>query len=431
MNKIKSLTLKLICMVLIAATLGGLVFLVVYQGADYFLNKRIEKSTYKNEVYEYAVDFQNYVLENNLSMEDEEEIFKWTKRGNFLYLILYKNGHVIFDSLGEPPEDGEPNILEENEWTTYYNIEFCDGVAQAFILIAPGYKYYILTLIAGIILGLMVFLFTFIYWVNKEITYIKKLSEYVKLMEGGPIDQSIDIRGVDELSDLATGLEQMRLSLIENIETEKNLTLANQNLVAGMSHDLRTPLTSLIMYLEILRGTKQSHEQSLYYLDKSYNKAMHIKELSDQLFEFFLISKEAKSNKSVPVKIKDALHDYLSEMALVLSQKEFSVEVNLEWWNAEISIRFDFLERIMDNITSNILKYADAEAPILIKTSYTPTTIAVIFSNKIKTSDETAESAKVGVTNICLMMDKMGRCEINESADVYETKLIFDIMPKS
>ena len=118
-------------------------------------------------------------------------------------------------------------------------------------------------------------------------------------------------------------------------------------------------------------------------------------------------------------------------MALILSQKEFNVEVNLEWWNAEISIRFDFLERIMDNITSNILKYADAEAPILIKTSYTPTTIAVIFSNKIKTSDETAESAKVGVTNICLMMDKMGRCEINESADVYETKLIFDIMPKS
>ena len=59
--------------------------------------------------------------------------------------------------------------------------------------------------------------------------------------------------GEDELAKLAEGLEQLRLSLKQNIQIENDLKQANQNLITGIAHDLRTPLTALTMYKMCIR----------------------------------------------------------------------------------------------------------------------------------------------------------------------------------
>lgn len=90
----------------------------------------------------------------------------------------------------------------------------------------------------------------------------------------------------DELSELAFGLEQMRLSLNENIREKEEIMEVNNRLVTGMAHDLRTPLTALLLYTELLSQGKYKDEKEMeQYLKKTANKANQIKQMSDDLFE--------------------------------------------------------------------------------------------------------------------------------------------------
>ena len=68
------------------------------------------------------------------------------------------------------------------------------------------------------------------------------------------------------------------------------MRLANSELVTAMSHDLRTPLTSLLAYLELMeRGKYENQEQLAYFIRRSLEKTMQIKSMADKLFEYFFV----------------------------------------------------------------------------------------------------------------------------------------------
>lgn len=82
----------------------------------------------------------------------------------------------------------------------------------------------------------------------------------------------------------------MRKTLIKKEENEKQMKEYQSKLVLAMAHDVRTPLTSLITFLEIAIK-KSTNTENQEYIQKSYQKANQIRELTDQLFDFFLIQK--------------------------------------------------------------------------------------------------------------------------------------------
>lgn len=381
---------------------------------------------------DYLDELQQYITENRLSSSSYDELYEWTNGQRNVYLMLIKDGQIIFDSDYASSTDLIPEIrydtaLIEDLQSVLYDVTLADGTAQAFIIVLLGYGYYQNFFIADILLSLMVFLLIFVSPINRNVKYIKRLKADVELMEGGIMSKPIEIYGQNELTDLAKGLEQMRLSLNENLRTEQQLTIANRNLITGMSHDLRTPLTSLLMYLEILRSHGNLSDEDTRYLNKAYNKAMQLKHLSDQLFEFFLVSRESDAKQEPPRPIKSVLTDYLSELTLILTQQGFRVDNRLEWQDAEISVRHDFLSRIMDNIISNLLKYADREKKIVISTVSYDGLTGIKFSNCISPNRGSADSTGIGVTNIRLMMNSMGEYRISESKSLYESELLFHI----
>lgn len=83
--------------------------------------------------------------------------------------------------------------------------------------------------------------------------YISKLSDEIAILEGGSLDYKITIKGKDELAALAEGLENMRISFCNMIEQEAEITSENNRIITEMSHDLRTPVTSMMLYTEILK----------------------------------------------------------------------------------------------------------------------------------------------------------------------------------
>lgn len=414
-------------MVVIAVGFAIAVFASVYIAVDAFLTSQFADGNIEKE-QPYIDQLQSFIYENDLSMGDYNTLYQWVKSQKIVYLSLYENGNLIFDSAYTSLSDYGYELSGYNI-NSYYELEFNDGTAQAFIIVMLEYRYYTYLFIGDIVLSVLIFLGIFMYGVNKEVRYIKQLQNDVHLMESGTLDKPIEIRGKDELSDLAAGIEQMRISFRENIKTEQQLSIANKNLVSGMSHDLRTPLTSLIMYLELLRTKNTADEKDRYYIEKAYSKAMHIKELSDRIFEFFFVSRIGSDDKCLPESFRSVFEDSLSEAAVILTNKGFKINNKISWNDIKISSRYEFISRIIDNIVSNIIRYADSSTPVTIETIYTDTTASVKFINRIADNTSCFDSTKMGVTNINLMMNKLnGSYNITVDEETYTGELVFNIL---
>ncbi|WP_346937045.1 histidine kinase dimerization/phospho-acceptor domain-containing protein [Clostridium sp.] len=100
------------------------------------------------------------------------------------------------------------------------------------------------------------------------------LKSEIKILEGGNLTHEITINGDDELSSLAQGINEMRKSFIGRLESEDKARLANSELITAMSHDLRTPLTVLVGYLDIIKYNKYKTDENLrQYIHNSREKA--------------------------------------------------------------------------------------------------------------------------------------------------------------
>ena len=82
----------------------------------------------------------------------------------------------------------------------------------------------------------------------------------------------------------------MRLSILTHQKLEEEMRSNSSKLVTAMSHDLRTPLTSLMGYLELLDRNKYENEEQLrLFIKKSLNQAIRINSMANQLFEYFFV----------------------------------------------------------------------------------------------------------------------------------------------
>lgn len=113
-----------------------------------------------------------------------------------------------------------------------------------------------IALVVDIILSFFFFFFLTMLGIRKKIVYINQLSQDIEILEGGNLEYEVHVQGNDETADLARGLNNMKDSFKNQIEKVENLTRKNQEMVTEISHDLRTPLTSVLLYAEILQNKK-------------------------------------------------------------------------------------------------------------------------------------------------------------------------------
>ncbi len=249
-------------------------------------------------------------------------------------------------------------------------------------------------------------------------------------MEGGDLDVPITFQGNHELTRLAHSLDSMRRAFQEQKEREINAFRANQAMITAMSHDLRTPLTTLQIYTDILRYKKYEPSQLEGYLEKIDAKAAQIKQLSEHIFEYSLVSRHQLIELEAPRPFRDVFHDQLSEMAVYLTQQKFSFELELDWPNLNISVSSQYIKRLMDNVLSNLVKYADADFPVLIAVMEKNGGAAILFQNKISSAPLQQEGTHIGLANMNAMMEKMGgECRNNQTGSIFQLELWFPSVP--
>ena len=313
-RKRDSIYFQLFQLLVLAALVSGLFFLVTNWAGDSLLNWFYISSNYEEKKNgEYIGKLQEYVSQNQLSTEDTKELTEWVRRQRVVALQLYKNGILVYNS-EYPEQDMEAEQIEagDYEWTVYYPVQFSDGEAEISIYGMYSYQYYNYAVIAELLLSFALFVGIAMLGIRYKIRYIRKLSSEIEILEGGDLDYEITVTGRDELAALAKGLDDMRGSFREKVRQEAHLVAANHKMITEMSHDIRTPLTTVMLYTEILRKRQvKSEEQFWEYIDKIDQKTRRMKQLTDHLFEYALVTGETEVKLEEPESFETVFYDLL------------------------------------------------------------------------------------------------------------------------
>ena len=136
--------------------------------------------------------------------------------------------------------------------------------------------------------ALLLFFLLLFFFISRKMHTIVQLEKEILRMSGGDLETPVSSFGGDELGSLANELDHLRLALSETIRQEQESRTANQDLITAMSHDLRTPLTVLTGYLEVLRlGHNPSKREE--YVNRCLQKTSDLRELTDRMFEYALV----------------------------------------------------------------------------------------------------------------------------------------------
>lgn len=324
-------------------------------------------------------ELQQYVTENGVSGSDADAFEQWSGRQKARMFTVFREDTVLYDSSGLYQPGEIPEVYDEygnrvegsaatETWQPSYVLQLADGAAMVWMVDFGAQEYYTAAYRGALALAGGIVLVLFLLAIRSKTRYIYQLKEELALLEGGDLEHPITIKGRDELGELAASIDAMRKSIIQRQAGEEAARQANQELITAMSHDLRTPLTSLIGYLDILTTRRyQNQEQARACLENSRKKAYELKDLSDKLFEFFLVYGREDAPKLETVDCAAFLMQTLEEGLFLLEDQGFSVERDTPDPKCLLRVDVGLLRRALDNMVSNLCKYADPSAPLKLR----------------------------------------------------------------
>lgn len=181
-----------------------------------------------------------------------------------------------------------------------------------------------------------------------------------------------DIRRLAE--SLSTQLSAMRAEELSYIQGNRELKSA----VTNISHDLRTPLTAICGYLDMIQKTDDPEKQARY-LSIMKERADMMKHLTEELFRYSVIVSDETELKTETVFVNQLLAESISSFYPTLSEKGIAPKISITEERVERKLDSDALSRVFSNLLNNATKYSDGDLEIALTESG-----EITFSNTAK-----------------------------------------------
>ncbi len=261
-----------------------------------------------------------------------------------------------------------------------------------------------------IAVGIGTFILCFLLRTYRYVKYIKYIAKEIKFVASQNLGKTLEVRGKDELAELCTNINIMSKELKDKFEYERELERTKSELITNISHDLRTPLTPIIAYLDILRNEKsRTKEEEKEYLNSSYNLSIKLKKLIDELFEYTKLSSNEVVLELAEIDICPILNQITGEYAHMLESKGLRVVTQIPDVELAVKIDVEKMVRVFDNILSNAEKYSSKPSDIVIKVENTEDNIIISFSNQGKHIEQ---------DNLDKLFEKFYRVDTSRSSSV-------------
>lgn len=403
MGRIKqrlSINLLIVCLISFAA---GVAFYFV---SVHIVENNIEKYVYEKDLRQSeqdkkAKEFQEYLQNNELKISDTDEISEWVRNQKYLYLKIIKDGELVFDSVNSKHKSNAENIddilINTSSVNSTYNTQISDETVDVVIYCFTEFRMLNLVKIILLLISFGIFLAIVGIFTALKVRYISKLSSELAYLAEVNLNGNITLKGNDEIRKLAEIMDYLRISVIEKMENEKKAYKKNRELIISLSHDLRTPLTSIIGYLELLDKKTISYDSEGQYIKRILEQAYRLKEMADSILNYSvgkmpdIVKENANANELIMQAVEDPLIEL--EMQGVEVQREISDISCL------INVNISLIKRVFENIFSNIKKYADLTKPIKVKYGIKNEKLFVELYNE-KTGSLMADGNGIGLKNI-------------------------------
>lgn len=306
-------------------------------------------------------------------------------------------------------------------------IEFHNGEFNVLIYSYHALKLVFPYLLFSILLSVAVFLILNLLFINRKMNQVLCLKDEILLMAAGDLKHPIPNCGEDEIGILSAELDNLRVALDENIQQEEESRKANQDLITAMSHDLRTPLTILNGYLEVLKLKRIPASMEEDYLDRCLQKTSDIKELTDKMFEYALIFEETEEMNMTEISI-ESIREMLRENLDFLRLAGFKADAAMEESTGIITGDETMIKRIFNNLFSNILKYGDKRNQVKLNLQVEKQQIKVTLINTVKNEKDKLDSNRIGLKSVEKMVGLHGgELYVLNEAGVYNVQVAFPV----
>ena len=450
-KRYRSLNLKLAVVIFIAA--------VLTVGA-FFAFSALEKAG-ANRLYlseaakERAVDgkyaeLQAYIRKNHVMGTDTMALQEWIDEEDYTQLIIYDEDRDYFNAGWVTGGKGEEIIVENREdmaagndsgedvtaWSFISDlnnriVKFEDRKYYVYLNVYDEERWYRIMDIVNIVLSAFVFIATILLYNQSVLQRMIGISEEVRVIREGNFQHRITSPYRDELADLCNSVDTMRGAILEKMDAEKAAQDANAQLITAMSHDIRTPLTSLIGYLDIIEGRKYSSEEELdRYIHSCRDKAFQLKDLSDKLFSYFLVYSGKGPERELEIIDAGILFQQLL-VEHVAEGISYGLRFNLQIDIPEghlIEADISTLRRLFDNLFSNMMKYADPAITVDIQGGIEGSRVRFFFSNHVRENQKRVESSRIGVKTCRKICEDMhGVFRAKELDGFYSTEILLPL----
>lgn len=275
----------------------------------------------------------------------------------------------------------------------------------------------------GLIVSVVFFIVLFLALFGDRLSYIRTIIKGVDTLRRGELDYRLPIEGNNELTQLAEEINYLSESEQAIKEKERALNEEKEQLIRTLSHDIRTPLTSIMSYTEILASKDTRDDAEMReYLELVGKKAQQIKDLTDILLD------GSKRNVEFFEDARLLFHQLVGEFEEVL-EADFSLSLDILSCDA-FSGSFDTqeLRRIFDNLISNVQKYADPEKTVGLSVIKNDSGLMIRQKNAPKTLSEKREGYQLGIYSIRRIAQNYGgRVETRQNDGEFEILITLSV----
>ncbi|MBR7795483.1 MULTISPECIES: sensor histidine kinase KdpD [Virgibacillus] len=204
----------------------------------------------------------------------------------------------------------------------------------------------------------IVFSFLFFYMLMKPYTtYFNKISKGIRQLAQGDFDYQVKLSSKDEFNDIANDINRTSARLKEAIEKGEFLESSKDHLIVNLAHDLRTPLTSVLGYIEIILKDKTlGEEEKMHFLKIAFNKSQRLERLLDELFEITKMNDHMYSIEKTKINISALLYQLAEEMYPIFEKSSLHLRQDIQS-NLMTLGDGDLLARVFENLLTNANRY--------------------------------------------------------------------------
>jgi signal transduction histidine kinase len=188
---------------------------------------------------------------------------------------------------------------------------------------------------------------------------IKKIASVIRDFKNGNLSARIKKKRKDELGEFTDTFNEMADTIVQNMEDLKTMDNLRRELVANVSHDLRTPLATIQGYLEtvLMKANSLSEEEKTKYLQTIFKSTERLRKLVDELFELSKLEAREKKPKPEPFSIAELLQDVHQKNLILTEAKKIELKTNFPYDLPLAYADIGMMERVLQNLIDNAIKF--------------------------------------------------------------------------